>query len=232
MTRGAYPVALTIAGSDPGGGAGLQMDMKVFSALGAYAAGILTAITVQNSAGVGRVRGIPADLVEQQLKAVLDDFRPTAMKTGMLWSAENARAIARQLTRLPKLPPLVVDPVIWAGDGTRLLSQPGVDALTNEVLPLATLVTPNRVEAEHLCKRKIRNTEEARLAAEKLIVMGAKSALIKGGHLKGEVVDVFFDGRRFIELRAEKRRAGQIHGTGCALSAGITAYLAKGLPLG
>jgi len=232
LSRSRHPVALTIAGSDSGGGAGLQMDLKVFASLGVYGASVVTAVTAQNSVGVRNFRALPSRLVEEQLEAVLEDLPVGAAKTGMLWSAENVRAVARQFSRLKKEIPLVIDPVIWAKDGSRLLSERGVKALLKELLPLASIVTPNLAETRSLCGIDVISPKEARLAAEKLVEMGAGSALVKGGHLKGEAVDVFFDGRKFAELRAGKRAPGVIHGTGCALAAGITAFLAKGLPLG
>jgi len=249
------PVALTIAGSDPSGGAGLQMDLKVFCALGVYGAAVLTAVTAQNSMGVRRVRGLPAHLVEEQLAAVFQDMAPAAIKTGMLWSAENVRVVARQLRQWPalsdssraftpseaeekpreaegrKIPPLVIDPVIWAGDGTRLLSESGVKALVKELLPLTAIITPNLAEASRICGEKIGNTQEAKAAAEKILKMGASAVLVKGGHLKGEPVDILFDGTKFTEFRAQRRTLNAIHGTGCALSAAITAFLARGCGL-
>jgi hydroxymethylpyrimidine/phosphomethylpyrimidine kinase len=225
------PVAITIAGSDCGGGAGLQMDLKIFSALGVYGAAVAAAITVQNSAGVRRIQGLSARLVKEQLEAVLEDLPVSAMKTGMLWSAENARVVSRQISRLGSKPPLVIDPVIWAKDGSRLLSARGLQILISELLPLATLITPNAAEAEQICQHRVRNAKEARRAAEKIVRLGAKSALVKGGHLSGELVDVLFDGKEFIEFRSRRRSRGAVHGTGCALSAAITAFLAKGFSL-
>lgn len=231
MTPELPPVALTIAGSDCSGGAGVQMDLKVFCALGVYGASVLTAVTVQNSMGVRRVQGLSSKIVGDQLSAILDDLSPGAIKTGMLWSTQNVLAVAQQLSQLKKLPPLVIDPVMCAKDGSRLLSKRAVEALIHELLPLATIITPNLDEIRLLCGRPVTNPKEARQAAEKLIAMGAKSALVKGGHFKEEIVDIFFDGREQIELHAQQRAQGPIHGTGCALSAAIAANLAKGQTL-
>lgn len=231
MRRADIPVALTIAGSDSCGGAGVQMDLKVFSALEVYGAAVITAVTAQNSVGVRGFRAVPARLVAEQLAAVLADLPVGAVKTGMLWSAENVRAVAREIGISGRNVPLVIDPVIWAKDGSRLLSERGTRALLKHLLPLAEVITPNLGEVKSLCGLAVKSAEGARRAAEKLVAMGAKAALVKGGHLAGEAVDVFFDGRTFREFRARERAPGVIHGTGCALSAAITGYLARGYAL-
>lgn len=231
MKVSAVPIALTVAGSDSGGGAGIQMDLKVFASVGVYGTSVITAATAQNSVGVRSFRALPASLVQEQLAAVLDDLPVGALKTGMLWSAANVRIVAEQLERLKQRIPLVIDPVIWAKDGSRLLSEHGVRALARELLPLATVITPNLGEVASICGIDVKTRADARHACERLVAMGAASALVKGGHLPGVALDTFYDGRDFVELRATRRTPGVIHGTGCALSAALAAHLAKGYPL-
>jgi hydroxymethylpyrimidine/phosphomethylpyrimidine kinase len=230
MSKIKNPIALTIAGSDSGGGAGLQMDLKIFSARGVYGTSVITAITAQNSVGVSAVRGLPVDLVAAQLQAVLEDLPVSAAKCGMLWSDKVVKAIAHQWRQLKNSPALVLDPVICAKDGTRLLSQRGIATLRGELFPLAALVTPNAIEAGELCGFPVANLASARQAAETIFALGARAVLVKGGHLPGAAADVLFDGKDFREFPV-RRVAGTIHGTGCALSAAITAELAKGKSL-
>lgn len=230
MKKTLPPVALTIAGSDSCGGAGVQMDLKIFAALEVYGASVITAVTAQNSVGVRDFKALSAKLVDEQLGAVLDDLPVGAAKTGMLWSGANVRAVAAHFAAHPQIP-LVVDPVIWAKDSSRLLSEQGAKVLVNELFPLAALVTPNLGEVASICGLEVTNTKEARLAAERFISLGARAVLIKGGHLPGSAVDVLFDGCDFFEFKARRRTPAVVHGTGCALSAAITAFLARGYAL-
>jgi hydroxymethylpyrimidine/phosphomethylpyrimidine kinase len=231
MNTARPPVALTIAGSDSCGGAGIQLDLKVFSSLVVFGASVVTAITAQNSQGVHKTQNVPSAMVAEQLTAVIDDLPIAAAKCGMLASAQTVRAVARCLANTAKPIPLVIDPVIAAKNQTALLSQAGINVLRKHLLPMATLITPNLDEAAQLCEMKVATPAQARKAAECLVTMGAQAALVKGGHLKGEAIDIFFDGQEFIEFHAQSRARGVIHGTGCALSAAITAYLAQGQKL-
>jgi hydroxymethylpyrimidine kinase/phosphomethylpyrimidine kinase len=220
--------ALTIAGSDSGGGAGLQADLKTFTVLGVYGASVVTALTAQNTCGVNGIHRIPAAFVRTQLEAVLGDLSVAAAKTGLLPTAAVIRAVARVFVRRGA-PPLVVDPVMVAQSGTFLMAAGGPRVLLEELLPLATLVTPNLHEAEVLTGGRIASVAGMRRAARQLIRAGAKACLIKGGHLPGKfAVDVFDDGRHQQELAVPRLVTRHTHGTGCQLSAAITARLASG----
>jgi hydroxymethylpyrimidine/phosphomethylpyrimidine kinase len=219
--------ALTIAGSDSCGGAGLEADLKTFAALGVYGACAVTAITAQNTRAVIAAYEIPAPLVAQQVDAVLDDVGADAIKTGMLSSAAVVEVVAQRLAGHDARH-IVVDPVIVAKDGTRLLDDDGVRALREKLLPLAALVTPNAPEAEALTGRRVSSPDEAAQAARQLVDMGARAALIKGGHLAGPAMDVLFDGADEIVLRTPRLAGAPVHGTGCVLSAAIAAHLARG----
>jgi hydroxymethylpyrimidine/phosphomethylpyrimidine kinase len=213
------PIALTIAGSDPSGGAGIQADLKTFHQSGVYGEAVITLITVQNTTRVSRVEMMPEDLVLEQIAAVVEDIPPRAAKTGALGTAEMVRAIARAASGFRF--PLVVDPVMVSKHGAPL----GGGAW-EELLPFAALVTPNLPEAEALT-----GTSDMRVAAERLVAMGARAALIKGGHREGDALDVLFDGRGFTEFPAPRIATRHTHGTGCTYSAAITAGLAQGLGL-
>ncbi len=222
------PVALTIAGSDSCGGAGIEMDLKVFGALGVFGACAITALTAQNTAGVRGAWEAPPEVVAAQLEAVLDDLPVGAAKTGMLSSETIVRAVA-EVVRRRGLAALVVDPVVVAKDGTHLLSDSGIAALREELAPLATVLTPNIPEAEALSGMRIESEEDLPRAAEKLRALGCTWVLVKGGHLSGAVVtDLLLgpDGEQ--ALTSPRIPGGPFHGTGCALSAAIAAYLALG----
>jgi len=224
-------VVLTIAGSDSGGGAGIEMDLKVFSALGAFGACAITALTAQNTQGVLGAWEAPSAFVKAQIEAVLDDLPVAAAKTGMLSSAEVVRAVADTL-RQRFTGPLVVDPVVVAKDGTHLLSDEGIAAVREQLLPLATVVTPNLPEAEALSEKKITSEKEVREAAQKLRSEGATWVLVKGGHQCGEVVtDLLVGPDDEQAISSPRLPGGPFHGTGCALSAAIAVYLARGLPV-
>jgi hydroxymethylpyrimidine/phosphomethylpyrimidine kinase len=223
--------ALTIAGSDPSGGAGLQADLKTFSELRVYGMAVVTAITVQNTLGVSDVGEVSTRLVEEQLASLLSDIPPDATKTGMLLTAGVVRAVAEKAKQF-QVRNLVVDPVMISSSGTRLMQPDAVTAFQRDLLPLAFLVTPNIDEASELTQKSIRTIAEMEQAARSIHDMGAKNVLIKGGHLEDdEVTDVLFDGREIVNFRAPRVPAQHTHGTGCVLSAAITAHLALGRPL-
>ena len=223
------PVALTIAGSDPTGGAGLQADLKTFHQFGVYGEAVATLITVQNSLRVSRVGVLDAGLVREQIEAVLEDIPPAAAKTGALGSAAVVRAVAEAVRRFDF--PLVVDPVLASTHGLALLAPEAARLLAEELVPLAALLTPNVPEAEALTGIAIRDRDAARRAALRLGEMGARAVLIKGGHLPGDPVDLLFDGSAWHEFPAPRLATPHTHGTGCAYSAAITACLALGLAL-
>lgn len=222
--------ALTIAGSDPSGGAGIQADLKTFSAFGIFGKSVITSITVQNTFGVKGSFDIPVDKVEQQLGALLDDKKPLAVKTGMLGNEAIVECVARQLKR-GRIKKLVVDSVIRSSNGKTLLSKRGIQALKEKLLPLAMLVTPNLKEAEILAGMRISQPSDRLKAARIILKTGVKSVLITGGHLKGKPEDFFYDGGRPVILDCERLTVDDLHGTGCVLSAAIVAGLALGKPL-
>jgi hydroxymethylpyrimidine kinase/phosphomethylpyrimidine kinase len=224
-------IALTIAGSDSGGGAGIQADLKTFHAFGVYGTSAITAITVQNTLGVTGVHAIPLDIVRAQITAVATDLRPHACKTGMLATRELVHTVAQSL-REHALDHYVLDPVMVATSGDRLLDRDAESAIMKELVPLATLVTPNLDEAEILVGFEVRDAAAMRRAAEALVEAGARAALIKGGHLGGaELVDIFFDGTTVREYRRARLDTTSTHGTGCTLSAAVAAGLARGAAL-
>lgn len=225
------PVALTIAGSDSGGGAGIQADLKTFHAFGVFGTSALTAVTVQNTRGVSGVHPIPVETVRAQVAAVAGDLPPAACKTGMLATAELVRAVAGAI-REHNLPNFVLDPVMVATSGDRLLDRDAERTVLDELLPLATLVTPNLDEASLLAGFPVRDEDAMRRAAEALVARGAVAALVKGGHLAaGELTDVLFDGTEWHEWRRPRVDTTSTHGTGCTLSAAIAAGLAHGRSL-
>jgi hydroxymethylpyrimidine/phosphomethylpyrimidine kinase len=225
------PVALTIAGSDPSGGAGIQADLKTFHQFGVYGEAVITLLTAQNTRCGGRVEVLPAGLVIEQLQAVLEDIPPAAAKTGALGSGEIVGALARAVDTFHF--PLVVDPVLTGKRGQVLLDSSAVTALRDDLLPRAALITPNVPEAETLAGLSIRGPEEMRRAAEILRGMGARAVLIKGGHLEAnaKMLDVLLDGGEWHEFPAPRLETRHTHGTGCTYSAAITAGLACGRTL-
>jgi hydroxymethylpyrimidine/phosphomethylpyrimidine kinase len=222
-------VALTIAGSDPSGGAGIQADLKTFHQFGVYGEAVITLLTVQNTVRTDRVEVMAPELVSEQIRAVLDDIPPAAVKTGSLGSAEVVRAVARALEGCRA--PLVIDPVLISKHGVRLASDTAWDAIQRELLPRAALVTPNVPEAEEFTGLPIQNTDDMRKAALRLREMGARDVLIKGGHLPGAPTDVLLAGDSWQEFRAPRLETRHTHGTGCAYSAAITACLAQSIGL-
>ena len=224
------PTALTIAGSDSGGGAGIQADLKTFAALGVYGTSALTAITAQNTVGVTAVHEIPAGVIAAQIEAVISDIGADAVKTGMLSSSAIVEVVARELRR-HGVERLVVDPVMIAKSGDALLKQEAVEALRTRLVPLAAVVTPNIPEAEVLTGMTITSQEDMRRAARQILGMGARGVVVKGGHLEGPATDLFYDGSDFHEFTAPRIDTVNTHGTGCTFASAIAAGLAQGLPV-
>jgi hydroxymethylpyrimidine/phosphomethylpyrimidine kinase len=220
------PVVLTIAGSDSGGGAGIQADLKTFAVLGVHGTSAITAITVQNTLGVTNVLELPTRLIQEQIAAVIDDMGVQAAKTGMLSSSAIIETVAAAIEQ-HGIRNLVVDPVMVAKGGAKLLHDDAVSALRQRLLPLAAVVTPNLPEAEVLLDRPLRTLKERHQAARDLVALGARAAVVKGGHAEGDVIDVYFDGSDLVELPAVRIRTANTHGSGCVFSAAIAAGLAK-----
>jgi hydroxymethylpyrimidine/phosphomethylpyrimidine kinase len=224
---------LTIAGSDPSGGAGLQADLAVFAALRCHGMAVIGALTVQNSRGVTATHEVPAQFVARQIESLLSDRPPTAAKTGMLPSEEIVRAVASAFVERPEIP-LVVDPVAVSGGGVRLIDAGAERAITSLLAPIAAVVTPNASEASSMTGMEVVDVDGAAAAARRLVEMGARAALVKGGHVDGDrVVDVLVEAGRAPVFVSRPRivTARRVHGTGCALSAAIAALLARGAPL-
>jgi hydroxymethylpyrimidine/phosphomethylpyrimidine kinase len=222
------PRALTIAGSDSGGGAGIQADLKTFSALGVFGMTAVTAVTVQNTKGVSGYEELSPELVGDQIRTVAGDIGADAAKTGMLASTGIIRAVA-QAAREVALPNLVVDPVFFSKHGHPLLEDEAVDALKEWMLPLARIVTPNLPEAAELAGFRVESREEMQRAARALLGLGVEAVLVKGGHLQGSVAaDLYADRQRSEWLEGDRIDTAHTHGTGCVLSAAITAHLARG----
>ncbi len=230
MVGDRVPTAMTIAGSDSGGGAGIQADLKTFAALGVYGTSALTAITAQNTLGVTGVHEIPTEIIAAQIEAVLTDIGADAVKTGMLASSSIVEVVSRQLKTF-RVTALVVDPVMVAKSGDSLLHQDAVEALRTLLVPLAAVVTPNVPEAEVLTGVKIVSDDDMRRAAESIVGMGCGSVVEKGGHRDGPATDLFYDGDRFQEFTAPRIDTKNTHGTGCTFASAVAAGLAKGLPL-
>lgn len=222
--------AMTIAGSDSGGGAGIQADLKTFAALGVYGTSILTAVTAQNTQGVTAIHEIPEEVVAAQIDAVISDIGVGAIKTGMLASASIIETVASRLT-YNSVPWLVVDPVMVAKSGDLLLKDNATQTLRTRLVPLASVITPNIPEAETLTGIKITSDASIRNAAEKLVAMGAKTVVVKGGHREGRATDLFYDGERFNEFSTERIETSNTHGTGCTFAAAIAAGLARGMSM-
>jgi hydroxymethylpyrimidine/phosphomethylpyrimidine kinase len=219
--------ALTIAGSDSGGGAGIQADLKTFAALGVYGASVITAITAQNTLGVTAVHEIPVEVVHAQIDAVMSDIGADAVKTGMLSSSAIIAEVADGVRR-HRIEKLVVDPVMVAKSGDRLLREDAIGAVLNELLPLTYIVTPNIPEAEVLTGRSIGSEADMVEAARAIHARGADIVVVKGGHLDGDAVDIVFDGSTVERLASPRVNTRHTHGTGCTFSAAIAAKLAIG----
>lgn len=231
MTRNEkhYPRVLSIAGSDSGGGAGIQADLKTFSALGCYGMTAITALTAQNTQGVRGIHGVPPEFLAAQIDAVLEDIGADAVKIGMLHAPETVRVVA-QAIRKHRLQHVVLDPVMVATSGDRLIAEETVSVLVKELFPLATVITPNLDEAELLLGHKIAGIAGLEPAAKELLALGAPNVLLKGGHLQGdEVVDLLLQpGRDPLRLASARIASKNVHGTGCTLSSAIAAHLALG----
>ena len=228
MTSKPIPKAMTIAGSDSGGGAGIQADLKTFAALGVYGTSTLTAITAQNTVGVTAVHEIPTGVIIAQIDAVLTDIGADAVKTGMLSSSAIIECVAGALEHRP-VTWLVVDPVMVAKSGDSLLHEEAVGTLRTRLLPLASVVTPNIPEAEVLTGTKISSDADMRQAAQAIIQMGARSVVVKGGHREGPATDLFYDGSQFREFSAPRIETRNTHGTGCTFASAVAAGLARGM---
>ena len=229
--RHAVPVVLTIAGSDSGGGAGIQADLKTFAALGVFGTSAITCVTAQSPDAVSGITAIAEDMVVRQIRAVCAGFPVAATKTGMLYSAAIIRSVAA-MAREQRLAPLVVDPVMVATSGARLLQEDAVGVLLNELLPLATVVTPNAPEAEILWGQPIRSQADLAAAATGIGRRYGIACVAKGGHVEGaDVVDALYDGTCVHEFRRPRVPAAQTHGTGCTFSAALVAHLALGRSL-
>jgi hydroxymethylpyrimidine/phosphomethylpyrimidine kinase len=223
--------ALTIAGSDSGGGAGIQADLKTFQELHVYGMTAITAITVQNTQEVQKTYRLPAQAIMEQMEAVISDIGVDAIKTGMVCDRPIIEEIVAKI-RQHAISQVVVDPVMISTNNDTLLHEEAIDTLLQLLLPLATVVTPNLLEAERLTGLQIDSMEVRRQAAQQLIDRGARSVVIKGGHLKTEdVEDLFYDGDTWLSLTSPRFQTRHTHGTGCTFSAAITAYLAKGYPI-
>ena len=224
-------VALTVAGSDSGGGAGIQADLKTFHLFGVFGTSVVTAVTAQNTQRVYAWEAVSPALITAQLDALAADLRPDALKSGMLGGPAAVKAIAAGIKR-HAFTPYVLDPVMVATSGDALAAEGPPKAIVEQLLPLATLVTPNLDEAERLTGLKVRDIAAMEAAARELVRLGARAALVKGGHLDGlEVADVLFDGSAIRVYRGPRLESTSTHGTGCALSAAITAQLARGKAL-
>ncbi|MGH8103528.1 MAG: bifunctional hydroxymethylpyrimidine kinase/phosphomethylpyrimidine kinase [bacterium] len=231
MVENHLPRALTIAGSDSGGGAGIQADLKTFAALGVYGMSVITSLTAQNTLGVQGILDVPAAFIGAQFDAVMSDIGADAAKTGIVSNAGIIEVVTDRVRRY-NIENLVVDPVMRAKDGTALLAPDALDALIWKLLPLALVVTPNLPEAEVLIGAPVKSAQAMKDVARRIHDRGVRNVLLKGGHLDGTVVtDVLFDGSEFHEFSAPRIETKNTHGTGCVFSAAIAAGLAKGLPL-
>lgn len=221
---------LTIAGSDSGGGAGIQADIKTITLLGAYAATAVTALTAQNTLGVQGIFAVPADFVALQIDSVLADIAPVHVKIGMLCNAEIARAVAERLRHYKEGREVVIvlDPVMYSKTGATLLEEKARGVLVKELLPMATLVTPNLAETAQLAGMEVNSIGTMHEAAERIYELGPKNVLVKGGHLSHEAIDVLYDGHQFSEFFAPRVQTEHTHGTGCTFSAAIATFMAMG----
>jgi hydroxymethylpyrimidine/phosphomethylpyrimidine kinase len=224
-------IALSVAGSDSGAGAGIQADIKTFSALGVYGCTAITAITAQNTKKVSYIFEVAPAMVEQQIKSVLTDLPPDAIKIGMVYSRRTIEAVHRSLKGSKA--PIVLDPILAAGTGAKLLRDDALDSFTSELIPLCTLVTPNRMEAEKLAGIKIRTEDDLKSAAKNISRLGAKNVIVKGGHFgTSSVTDLLLDSKgRVTKITNPRIMIKESHGSGCNFSSAVTAYLAKGIAL-
>lgn len=230
-TRATPSVALTIAGSDSGGGAGIQADLKTFAAHKVFGTSVITLVTAQNTLGVTGIEMLPGTIVKAQYDAVVSDLKPRAAKTGALGSSEMI-ALVSEIYRETPIPRLVVDPVMISKHGDPLMGEDAQKELARRILPLATVVTPNRFEASALIGgRTVESLQDMKEAAKRIFDLGCPNVLIKGGHFDRIVRDILFDGQDFLEFGADRATSTSLHGSGCTFSAAITAGLAKDLGL-
>jgi len=222
--------ALTIGGSDSSCGAGIQADLKTFHACGVYGVCSVTSVTAQDGIRVRRIYPVPASMVSRQIDCVMAGAGVGAVKTGMLWSREIIMAV-RGAVRKHRLRNLVVDPVLASHGGAPLLETRALEALVEKLFPLAGLVTPNLPEAEKFAGMEIKKEGDLREAARRIVNCGAGAVLIKGGHGQGRIMDLYYDGRRFLEFKSKRRCGTRLHGSGCILSAAIAAFLARGFSM-
>jgi hydroxymethylpyrimidine/phosphomethylpyrimidine kinase len=228
MTTPSIIKALTIAGSDSGAGAGIQADLKTFASLGVYGTSVLTAVTAQNTIEVAAIAEVPEEVVIAQIDTVLEDIGAHAVKVGMLSSTPIIQNTADRLEAWG-IPHLVVDPVMVSKSGAPLLQPQAVASVKKDLLPFASIVTPNLAEAEVLSRREVKTLDDAREAAKIIHDLGPKIVVVKGGHLQGPVVDLVYDGQTFLPIEGERIDTSNTHGTGCTFSAAITAFLAHGI---
>ncbi len=218
---------LTIAGSDSGGGAGIQADLKAITLLGGYGMSVLTALTAQNTLGVQAMYEVPVPFVEKQIDSVLSDIGADAIKTGMLVNAEIVEVVAKKMKQY-QVEKVVVDPVMVAKSGDSLLRKDAQEALIKRLIPLSMVVTPNLMEASVLTGLKVRSIEEMKKAAHRIYQLGSKHVVVKGGHLKGKAIDLLYDGEKYEEIEGPRIETKNTHGTGCTFASAIATFLARG----
>jgi len=218
---------LTIAGSDSGGGAGIQADLKAITLLGGFGMSVLTAITAQNTIGVQAIQEVPASFVEKQMDSVLSDIRADAVKTGMLANSEIIGVVARKIKEYG-VRRVVVDPVMVSKNGASLLRKDAQETLLHRLIPLATVVTPNLSEASVLAGSTIHSVEGMKRAARRIYEFGARNVVVKGGHLRGKPIDILYNGKRYFEMEARRIESPNTHGTGCTFASAIATFLARG----
>ena len=221
------PKSLTIAGSDSGGGAGIQADLKTFASLGVYGTSAITAVTSQNTLGVTDIVNVPTKSVISQIEAVLSDIGTDSIKIGMLSNASIVNAVSSYISQ-SKFEKVIVDPVMISKSGHKLLSESAIKSMIKMLIPISFIITPNIPEASIISETKINSIESAKIAAKKIVKLGAKACIVKGGHFDGPPIDVFYDGKKYETFKSERINTKNTHGTGCTFSAAIAAYIAKG----
>ncbi len=229
MKKMTYPSVLSIAGFDGSGGAGIQADLKTISALGCYATTVLTALPVQNTTGVKSIFSIPVTVVEEQLTSIFDDILPSAIKIGMVHTPQLVETIAKSLTENPKIP-VVFDPVMVATSGHKLIEDPTIKSIVTHLFPLASVITPNMDEASLLANMEVKSLEDMHTAGRKIMQLGCKSVLLKGGHLQTDILTslYFKEDGSVIEYEYKRYETNNMHGSGCTLSSAISSYIAQG----
>ena len=229
MKKMTYPSVLSIAGFDGSGGAGIQADLKTISALGCYATTVLTALPVQNTTGVKSIFSIPVTVVEEQLKSIFDDILPSAIKIGMVHTPQLVETIAKSLTENPNIP-VIFDPVMVATSGHKLIEDPTIKSIVTHLFPLASVITPNMDEASLLAKMEVKSLEDMHTAGRKIMQLGCKSVLLKGGHLQTDILTslYFKEDGSVIEYEYKRYDTNNMHGSGCTLSSAISSYIAQG----